>query len=497
MLDKLRKFEQLLAQQAEPSLGGTIDLFLLTMAPERARILRVAAIPHELDRGILALLCPEAGADAAYQTLGQLSFVLPASEKLVLHDDARAHLFKLWLEPEHLPEFQRLSALLAEHFRRIVESSQGTQRDRALNEQVFHVIGADHETGFYDLQDLLRERSRQYRLNDCTALIRLAHEYDPILDPEQRQVLAYQQARSAVDLRDFDRALELLKALLNDPYVSFENAIRARQLVAAIHTERHDFRAAQLELEAALQQARSEPEGARLIPGLLHDLGCAHRDQGNSQKAEANLEECIERARKLQDRAMVALAYNSLGTVWQRLGDIRKAIALYNQSLEALPEEGESFRRAQVYNNLATAFSEERDWPASEEWLKLSLEIKRAAGDTKGQAIALSNLVAVYRNLQDVPRALRVAGEAIALFDSVRATKLASEVRANLERLSAGQAEVLPATSRWLSRPELFLHLRQRAARAGWRRMPRWGCALLLLGVMVLWWLCVFLFRAR
>ena len=80
-------------------------------------------------------------------------------------------------------------------------------------------------------------------------------------------------------------------------------------------------------------------------------------------------------------------------------------------------------------------FADIREWEKSKEVLQNSLEIKRKAGDTRGQAMALSNLVRVYRNLDKPDEAVKVSLQAVGLFEQMKDKYHVALVKRNLGKL--------------------------------------------------------------
>jgi tetratricopeptide (TPR) repeat protein len=73
-----------------------------------------------------------------------------------------------------------------------------------------------------------------------------------------------------------------------------------------------------------------------------------------------------------------------------------------------------------VYNNIGLVHADLAEWEPARDALENSLEISRKAGDTRGQATALSNLARVYFNQEEHRKAVEAAGEAADLFLEIR-----------------------------------------------------------------------------
>jgi hypothetical protein len=64
------------------------------------------------------------------------------------------------------------------------------------------------------------------RFSECALLLRLVHEYDPVLHPRDRTILMYDEGKLASDLRDWERSLTLLRAVADNADADPELRIR-------------------------------------------------------------------------------------------------------------------------------------------------------------------------------------------------------------------------------------------------------------------------------
>ena len=171
------------------------------------------------------------------------------------------------------------------------------------------------------------------------------------------------------------------------------------------------------------------------MPRFLDDLGAAFLDRGDLQRAEALFNRSIELAQDEHNQAGLALAYNSLGKLALKRREPDAAIDAFRKSLDAMPGNGQLLRTAQVYNNLGSAYQDLPDWTRSEEYLRKSLEITVKAGDTLGQANALNNLADVQAVRGDLKAAIDNYTRAMALFTEMRDHNKAAVVKHNRGKL--------------------------------------------------------------
>src|SRR5690242_14772759 len=106
-LTEFRRLLEVRAAYVDAAAAG-VELLLGQLEPERARLLRLCAIPHAFNPVILRALAPELDRETAHrrcEELGQLSIVARGTfgatgeEGYALHDEERRHLFGGWLTP--------------------------------------------------------------------------------------------------------------------------------------------------------------------------------------------------------------------------------------------------------------------------------------------------------------------------------------------------------------------------------------------------------------
>ncbi len=165
----------------------------------------------------------------------------------------------------------------------------------------------------------------------------------------------------------------------------------------------------------------------------LRNLGVAYRDSGDLVQAEKLLQQSISQTPR-GCLLELAQSFNSLATLYRKLGDSERAIEQYQKSLSFLAKLGDTFRPAQVYNNLGLTYLDQRCWDTSLCFFRKSLKIKRTAGDTAGQATTLNNLMQVYRNLGRDKEAIETAQHAGKLFEELQDYHASALVNRNLGR---------------------------------------------------------------
>lgn len=419
--DGLAAFKQLLDRaRSDPEALGPVTLTEALVGPARSHLLRLCAIPHEFDRETLRILDTSLSADEAdrvYGDFSQLSAVQIGSATLSIHERWRKPIFRWWLRPENRLEFQQISRRLADHFLAVQgPADNAAEVESTMRKHFYHLVGADSAEGLVMFESLCRRARHQWRFTECAALIRLAHDYDPILSPPQRAIVGYHEGKLASDLRDWSGAETLFREVESNP--DTPTSLRVSALARLGHALREQRRVpdAIASLAQAQTIAQASPDARGLAWRVLLELGEAYRDNSRMEDAERTILEAIEATRSTSESADSAGLYNSLGTIYLRLGEPRQAITAFEKSLAQLERAGDVFRPAQVQNNLALAYCDQRDWAKAEEAFSRSLELKRKAGDLAGQGLALQNLSRAQAAQEKIDGAMASASAAVEIF---------------------------------------------------------------------------------
>lgn len=459
MSELLREFERLLGASPEGTAASSISVLLQIMEPASARLLRLCAIPHEFSPGVLQALLPGMGdeaAAAACRELAELSVVSSVAGELSLHSIARAELFAWWLLPERRSELVEASHRLVAYYEKAGAAAAAGRKETLAYRRMFHLLGAEPSAGFAEFERLCRAAHREHSLSVCAILINLVHEYDALLAPEMVVALTYHEAKLASDLRDFERAEQLLGRVLADPAVSPELRAKALLRQGFISCSRRDFPRAIEAYRSALLIAESLSGTSIQVHHVLASLSEAYRDSGDLATAEKLLRQSLAGAERAGDQIGMASAHNDLGTMLFLRREAGAAVAEYQQSLASLERAGSRFRAAQVYNNLSMVYTELGDLDTADRFYLQSLAVKRETGDMLGQATSLLNRVRILRLRGDVPQAMEVCQEAIGLFATIRDVYRQAEAQRTLGRMYAAGQDEQQARAALTGAAELF-----------------------------------------
>jgi len=501
---RLEEFQRLLNEISAKGTGAAVDLLLRQMDPNQARCLQLCAIPHEFDISILRALAPDLSEDQARQytdAFSKLSLVAKCGELLAVHEESRRYLFDKWLGSERGAEFNAASTRLSEYFGALsarLKTETATENsdavEQAQRKRMFHLIGASRAEGLAEFERLCRQRREEMRFGQCETLIKLVHEYDSVLSPLEKAIVAYHEGKLAADRRQWSTAEELYNRVLSTPELSAQMRVKTLCRLGIVEDDQRHWAAAINLFQKGLEVADARPDCRQQIAHLHLNLGSSYRDNGHLPEAEKFLNKGIALAQEAHDLSSAADGYNAFGMFYLKLNDTRRATEAFETSLGYLEQIGDKFRCAQVYNNLGNAHFNAREWDKSERLFRQSLEVKRLAGDNAGQALTLTNLVRVYRAQQRIPEAVAALEQAGALFADVRDDYNAARVKRDLARLHRSLKNADLANRAFDQAIALFEHCHEfqeaqatrEEARAKKRGLPWWVIVAIVVFVVFL-----------
>src|SRR5438128_2294832 len=307
---------------------GTSTLFLEYLEPDLARSLRLCAIPHEFDPATLQVLQPDLSPQEAQrrcEEMAELSLVAAGAAGLSLHEILRRELFAEWLGREHHLEFTAASRRLAEYFRALAAGTAGEAKESARRRSMYHFVGADPAAGLEEFQNLFREARNQYRLSDCEILIRLVHEYDPVLGPGPASALAYEESKLAFDRGQWQKARGLLEGIIGSDQADHRLQAKAQVRLGMAF-------AAQGQRRAAVDAYRRAGDvlGQAVT---LNNLARAQAQQEQTEAAVATESEAATLFEKAGDHRLAALARRNLAKYYRTLGRSQLAAKSYADAL--------------------------------------------------------------------------------------------------------------------------------------------------------------------
>lgn len=159
------------------------------------------------------------------------------------------------------------------------------------------------------------------------------------------------------------------------------------------------------ELRAATPQDRS-----RLAARKAFDDGERLRAQGTAQSRRQAIEkyqEALPHWRAIEARAEEARTLNSIGSVYNSMGELQKALDYYNQALPLRRAAADRYGEAVTLNNIGLAYDSLGQKQKALDHYNQALPLFRALGDSaKEEAQTLHNIGAVYYSMGERQKAL-------------------------------------------------------------------------------------------
>jgi tetratricopeptide (TPR) repeat protein len=151
----------------------------------------------------------------------------------------------------------------------------------------------------------------------------------------------------------------------------------------------------------------------------LNSIGMIYNSLGETQKALEKFNEGLPLWRAVGDRNGEALALNNIGGVYRSLGEMQKALEKLNETLPILRAVGDRSLEAVTLNNIGGVYQSLGETQKALEKFNESLLLRRRMGDRNGEARTLDNIGLVYRSLGEMQKALEKFNEALPISRAV------------------------------------------------------------------------------
>ncbi len=194
---------------------------------------------------------------------------------------------------------------------------------------------------------------------------------------------------------------------------------KALDAAAAMAYWQGDYEEASVQYEAALsiwRQLGDEPGAAE----VLRSLGYLAGIKGQYREAHALHEQSRTVARGLEDNCAVAYALVGDGMIYHLEGDAEKAQSYFEDACLLFEEVGERYGLATALCLLSRILVERGEPTAAEDDWRRAFQILRDLGDGSGLIIALSDLCAIELAKGRAEAAVRLAGAAAGLGETLK-----------------------------------------------------------------------------
>ncbi|MDH2356550.1 tetratricopeptide repeat protein [Bradyrhizobium sp. SSUT112] len=280
---------------------------------------------------------------------------------------------------------------------------------------IIEVIGEDR----YRMHDLLREVAERDwpKARSKAAAQQHAVHYLFVLN-QASQLYAQDGSASTEGLTLFDQ--ERTNIETGQRWASEQNRSMAAAKLEVLYADvgadvlslrlhpRERIRWYESALRGALRLADLRGQGA-----AVGNLGLAHADVGETEKAIDYHKRALTLSRELGDRRTEAQDLSNLGIAISNLGRIREAISFYDQAAVIAREMGDHLAEGCASNNLGFAYARLREPRRAIEYFEKALVFSR--GNRRSEGRVLGNLGIAYADLGDVSKAIKYHEQALAI----------------------------------------------------------------------------------
>lgn len=144
--------------------------------------------------------------------------------------------------------------------------------------------------------------------------------------------------------------------------------------------------------EISSRFVNSHPEEIVIKRDYLTALGIHQNRSGNYWEALKHYDEISKMDADIIGKQNIAGNYLNISNVYQALGMVDESIDATFKSLTIFEELQNQMGLSFCYNTLGNLYYRQKDYKKAEEWYLKSLELRKSTNDHRGQAIALNNL---------------------------------------------------------------------------------------------------------
>ena len=202
----------------------------------------------------------------------------------------------------------------------------------------------------------------------------------------------------------------------------------------------------------------------------LTNLGFNHLDMGQIDSSLFYGKEALKIARQIGKLTLIARVYNHLGSSYNKIPLLDKALSSYLSSLQIVedslskiaPEEKQNYQSL-LLNNIGTVYNKLGQADKALDCFKKSLDIRRQQENLHGIASCLQNLGVVYEKMENLDSALVLYNEALELRRTLEQQGYAAELLLNIGNISIITGQLNHAEIKLREAIEIFERLnRQR-----------------------------------
>ena len=151
-----------------------------------------------------------------------------------------------------------------------------------------------------------------------------------------------------------------------------------------------------------LKKAESLTSNKGDLMYIYNQIGLTYFAMGYLDDALFYFSRSLSMARDLGNRIIQASALNNIAMIYDKKGELDKALGFYEESLRLQIGEKE---KAATYNNIAVIYDKKGDYQKAVEYFQKAIEIDERYGDYHEASIVKLNLGNTYRKMKDYEKA--------------------------------------------------------------------------------------------
>ncbi|QHG15571.1 tetratricopeptide repeat protein [Nostoc sp. ATCC 53789] len=181
----------------------------------------------------------------------------------------------------------------------------------------------------------------------------------------------------------------------------------------------------------------------------LNNMALQIAQQGDIPKAIALWEQSLEISEQIGYVKLKAATLGHMAQVFADQGDIPKAIALWEQSLEISEQIGYVKLKAATLNNMALQIAQQGDIPKAIALWEQSLEISEQIGYVKLKAATLNNMALQIAQQGDIPKAIALWEQSLEIKEQIGDVKGKAATLNNMAGVFRQQGDIPKAIALW------------------------------------------------
>ncbi|MFZ8862714.1 MAG: tetratricopeptide repeat protein [Thermocrinis sp.] len=159
-----------------------------------------------------------------------------------------------------------------------------------------------------------------------------------------------------------------------------------------------------------LKKAESLTSNKGDLMYIYNQIGLTYFAMGYLDDALFYFSRSLSMARDLGNRIIQASALNNIAMIYDKKGELDKALGFYEESLRSQIGEKE---KAATYNNIAVIYDKKGDYQKAVEYFQKAVEISERYGYYHGASMRKINLGNTYRKMKDYEKAEKYLSEGL------------------------------------------------------------------------------------